>query len=213
MKGVEVYGQVRRAVYVEGLSRREVARRFGIDPRTVAKMLAFSVPPGYRRGRPPARPKLDPYIGIIDRILEEDKGQPGKQQHTSKRIFERLRDEHGYSGGVTVLKDNEDERAPRAPEGVVSFRHGPAHRPGRDGRDRRKGAEDLLLRDGSAAQRRLPSTGLSGGEQRGLLRGPSRWLRVLRRRATLDPVRQSQAGGSAYPGRWPAAEDPGLQRV
>ena len=32
MKGVEVYGQVRRAVYVEGLSRREAARRFGIDP-------------------------------------------------------------------------------------------------------------------------------------------------------------------------------------
>jgi hypothetical protein len=49
MKGVELYGQVRRAVYVEGLSRREAARRFGIDPRTVAKMLAFSVPPGYRR--------------------------------------------------------------------------------------------------------------------------------------------------------------------
>jgi hypothetical protein len=51
MKGVELYGQVRRAVYVEGLSRREAARRFGIDPRTVPKMLAFSVPPGYRRGQ------------------------------------------------------------------------------------------------------------------------------------------------------------------
>ena len=84
MKGVELYGQVRRAVYVEGMSRREAARRFGIDPRTVAKMLAFSVPPGYRRNRPPARPKMDPFVGIIDRILEEDKGRPAKQQHTSK---------------------------------------------------------------------------------------------------------------------------------
>jgi predicted ester cyclase len=55
MKGVELYGQVRRAVYVEGMSRREAARRFGIDPRTVAKMLAFSVPPGYRRSQRPAR--------------------------------------------------------------------------------------------------------------------------------------------------------------
>jgi hypothetical protein len=36
MKRVELYGQVRRAVYVEGISRREAARRFGIDPRTVA---------------------------------------------------------------------------------------------------------------------------------------------------------------------------------
>ena len=104
MKGVELYGQVRRAVYVEGLSRREVARRFGIDPRTVAKMLAFSVPPGYRRSRPPARPKLDAFLGVIDRILEEDKGRPAKQQHTSKRIFERLRDEHGYNGGITIVR-------------------------------------------------------------------------------------------------------------
>ena len=46
MKRVELYAQVRRAVYVEGNSQREAARRFGIDPRTVAKMLAFSVPPG-----------------------------------------------------------------------------------------------------------------------------------------------------------------------
>ena len=104
MKGVELYGQVRRAVYVEGLSRREAARRFGIDPRTVAKMLAFSVPPGYRRSRQPARPKLDAFSGVIDRIVEEDKSRPAKQQHTSKRIFERLRDEYGYGGGITIVR-------------------------------------------------------------------------------------------------------------
>jgi hypothetical protein len=85
MNGVELYGQVRRAVYVEGLSRREAARRFGIDPRTVAKVLAFSVPPGYRRTQPPARPKLDPFLGIIDRILEKDKDQSAKQQSNSKQ--------------------------------------------------------------------------------------------------------------------------------
>ena len=55
MKAVELYGRVRYAVQIEGLSRREAARQFGIDPRTVAKMLEFSVPPGYRRRRPPAR--------------------------------------------------------------------------------------------------------------------------------------------------------------
>src|SRR5438094_1635987 len=69
MKVVELYGRVRYAVQIEGLSRREAARQFGIDPRTVAKMLAFSVPPGYRRSRPPARPKLDPFTGIIHGIL------------------------------------------------------------------------------------------------------------------------------------------------
>jgi hypothetical protein len=72
MKGVELYAQVRFAVQIEGVSRREAARRYGIDPRTVAKMLAFSVPPGYRRSRPPTRPKLDPFTGIIDEILAAD---------------------------------------------------------------------------------------------------------------------------------------------
>ena len=90
MKRVELYGRVRHAVMIEGLSQREAARCFGIDPRTVRKMLSYSVPPGYVRTRPPVRPKLDPFIGIIDRILEEDKDRPKKQRHTSKRIFERL---------------------------------------------------------------------------------------------------------------------------
>ena len=32
MKGVELYAQVRYAVQIDGLSPREAARRFGIDP-------------------------------------------------------------------------------------------------------------------------------------------------------------------------------------
>jgi transposase len=158
-----------RAVYVEGLSRREAARRFGIDPRTVAKMLAFSVPPGYRRTRPAARPKLDLFLGIIDRILEEDKGQPAKQQHTSKRIFERLRDEHGYTGGITVVKDYVHERRLRQREMFVPLRHDPGHAQVDFG-------EALAVIGGIhffamdlTAQRRLPGAGLSGGEQRSLL--------------------------------------------
>jgi transposase len=112
---------------VEGLSRREVARRFGIDPRTVAKMLAFSVPAGYRRSRRPARPKLDPFIGVLYRILEEDKSRPAKRQHTSKRIFERVRDEHGYGGGVTIVKDYVHEHRQRSREMFVPLRHDPGH--------------------------------------------------------------------------------------
>ena len=72
MKGVELYGRVRYAVQIEGLSHREAARRFGVDPRTVAKMMVFSVPPGYRWDAPPKRPKLDPFVGIIDQIIADD---------------------------------------------------------------------------------------------------------------------------------------------
>ncbi len=73
MYRVDLYRRVRLACHHEGLSRREAARRFGIDRKTVSKMLAFSVPPGYRRSGPPRRPKLDPFTGIIDRILEDDR--------------------------------------------------------------------------------------------------------------------------------------------
>jgi transposase len=127
MKGVELYGQVRHAVRIEGLSRRAAARRFGLDPRTVSKMLVFSVPPGYRRSRSPARPKLDGFVGIIDQILEDDKGRPAKQRHTSKRIFERLRDEHGYGGGLTIVKDYVLGQRQRQREMFMPLRHDPGH--------------------------------------------------------------------------------------
>ena len=84
MKGVELYARVRFAVQIEGVSQREAARRFGIDPRTVAKMLVFSVPPGYRRRRPPVRPKLDPFTEIIDAILVADEGRPRKHNYSHR---------------------------------------------------------------------------------------------------------------------------------
>lgn len=104
MKTVELYARVRRAVLVEGMSRRAVARGFGLARKTVSKMLAYSVPPGYQRQKPIRRPKLGPWQGVIDAILEEDKQRPRKQRHTAKRIFERLRAEHSYTGGYTIVK-------------------------------------------------------------------------------------------------------------
>ena len=127
MKGVELYGRVRYAVQIEGLSHREAARQFGIDPRTVAKMVKFSVPPGYVRKKPPARPKLDPFILVIDGILLDDKSRPKKQQHTAKRIFERLRDEYGFTGGITIVKDYVAGWHRRAQEMFVPLVHPPGH--------------------------------------------------------------------------------------
>jgi len=102
---VELYGRVRHAVLVDGMSRREAARIFGINRRTVEKMLRFSIPPGYRRDKAIRRPKLDGFTGIIDQILEADNLVPKKQRHTSKRIFERLRDEHRFEGGITIVRN------------------------------------------------------------------------------------------------------------
>jgi transposase len=127
MKAVDLYARVRRACHVEGMSQRQAARVFGIDPKTVAKMLRFSVPPGYRRSTPPARPKLDGFTGVIDRILEEDQERPRKQRHTARRLFQRLRAEHGYAGGETIVKDYVRNRRLRAREMFVPLVHPPGH--------------------------------------------------------------------------------------
>ena len=98
---MELYSRVRRAVRVEGRSQRDVAREFGLARKTVRKMLEFSEPPGYQRQKPVRRPKLGPWQGVIDAILEDDKQRPKKQRHTAKRIFDRLRAEHAFTGGYT----------------------------------------------------------------------------------------------------------------
>ena len=127
MKNVDDYLKVRFAVQIEGLSKRAAARRFGIDPRTVDKMMKFSVPRGYERKKPPVRPKLDPFITIIDKILADDKSRPKKQQHTSKRIFERLREEHTFTGGITIVKDYVAGWQQRSREMFVPLVHPPGH--------------------------------------------------------------------------------------
>ena len=119
MYHVEIYVRVRRACMVEGMSVREASRVFGLHRDTVRKMLAYSAPPGYRRQDPPRRPKLAPFTGVIDAILEADRQVPRKQRHTAKRIFERRRDEHGFDGGYTTVKDYVRENRRRTQEMFV----------------------------------------------------------------------------------------------
>ena len=127
MYHVEPYARVRRSVMVEGMSVREASRVFGLHRDTVRKMLAYSVPPGYRRQEPSRKPKLEPFTGVIDAILEADRQVPRKQRHTAKRIFERLRDEHGFTGGYTTVKDYVRENRRRTQEMFVPLSHPPGH--------------------------------------------------------------------------------------
>ena len=127
MYDVEIYVRVRRACMVEGMSVREASRVFGLHRDTVRKMLAYSAPPGYRRQDPPRRPRLEPFTGVIDAILEADRQVPRKQRHTAKRIFERLRDEHGFDGQYTIVKDYVRERRRRTQEMFVPLSHAPGH--------------------------------------------------------------------------------------
>lgn len=127
MKSVELYLRVRQSVFVEGRTRRETARLFGIARKTVDKMCTFSLPPGYRRSAPPRRPKLGDFTGIIDQILLDDRRLPMKQRHTAKRIFERLRDEHQFTGKYTIVKAYVHDHGLRSKEMFVPLHHPAGH--------------------------------------------------------------------------------------
>jgi len=109
------------------MSIHEISRVYGLHRDTIRKVLRFSVPPGYQRSKPPRKPKLDPFIGVIDSIIESDKARSKKQRHTAKRIFERIRDEHDYPGGYTIVKDYVREKRLRSCEMFVPLNHAPGH--------------------------------------------------------------------------------------
>ncbi len=124
---VDLYLKVRQAHFQDGLSGRQISRDFGISRDSVAKMLRYSEPPGYRRIAPIRRPKLGAYTDQINQWLAEDKSRPRKQRHTAKRIFERLRDECGFSGGYTIVKDYVRLRKRTGREMFVPLHHPPGH--------------------------------------------------------------------------------------
>jgi len=83
--------------------------------------------PGYQRQSPIRRPKLDAFVSTIEHWLEEDLKVPRKQRHTAKRVFDRLRDERGFTGGYTIIKDYMRERDQRRQEVFVPLSHPPGH--------------------------------------------------------------------------------------
>ena len=102
---MEMWSEIRREVLTGALSKRAAIAKYRVGWHTLKKMLAHGEPPGYRQAKQRPKPKLEPFLPVIWQILEDDGKAPPKQKHTARRIFERLRDEHGYTGGETVVKD------------------------------------------------------------------------------------------------------------
>jgi transposase len=102
----------------------EVLDRPVIDLDAALSQFSLKAPQGEVAAVGYAR-KLGPLVPIIDAILEADKTAPRKQRHTAKRIFERLRIEHGYAGGYTVVKDYVRIARTRSREVFVPLAHPP----------------------------------------------------------------------------------------
>ncbi|HWL07372.1 MAG TPA: IS21 family transposase [Planctomicrobium sp.] len=108
----------------EQAGRLSALRHYGIHWQTLEKMLSHSEPPGYRRS-PSRTSKLDRFVPVIEQILKEDKSSHRKQRHTAKKIFERLRDEHGYTGGQTLVAMAVRDLKPKSREVFLPLSHPP----------------------------------------------------------------------------------------
>jgi transposase len=122
---MEMWSEIRRRVLVEGVSKRAVCREFGVGFHTLEKILGHVEPPGYRQGVVRDRPKLGAFTGVIDQILDDDLSAPPKQRHTARRIFERLRDEHGFGGSEVTVRRYVAARKRRGREVFVPLSHPP----------------------------------------------------------------------------------------
>ncbi len=101
---MQQWSEVRRRVRTGELSLRQAAVEYGLNFRTVRKIVQQPEPPSFRKPAPRAKPVLGPFLSIIQQILDDDRHAPPKQRHTARRIYERLRDEHDYRGGASSVR-------------------------------------------------------------------------------------------------------------
>lgn len=95
--------RIRRDFYVEGKSRRQIAKELGHGYWTIRKALEAAKPLPYQLKSPKPAPKLDKYKTRIEGLLLEEATLPRKQRYTTRNIFEIVR-EAGYEGSESNLR-------------------------------------------------------------------------------------------------------------
>ena len=126
---MEVYGEIRRR-YVEGQSQRQIAQELGISRNTVEKYCKGGVIPGDRKTPKRESPVLTEQVcNFIKNCLSEDENEGlKKQNHTAKRIYDRLVEECGFSGGESTIRRKVRELKDKGREAFIplSFEPGEA---------------------------------------------------------------------------------------
>lgn len=100
---MDQYELIRTAQRIYGKSGREIARETGHSRNTVKKALEGQLW-GYSSRRHQPYPVLGQYLDLIDGWLLADREAPKKQRHTAHRVYERLVDEYGFTGGESTVR-------------------------------------------------------------------------------------------------------------
>ena len=95
---------IRRDHFILRKSIRQIAKERHVARKTIRAALRDASPTVYKRKIDPPSPVLGPFHAIIRQILKDDETQPRKQRHTCRRVWERLRDEHGFTGAESTVR-------------------------------------------------------------------------------------------------------------
>jgi transposase len=118
---VYIQEAIRKAYYRDKKGIRQIVRELGVARNTVRKILADETcePPRYRLGQPKRQPVMGAYLGVIEGWLKADEEAPRKQRHTAKRIYERLREEYGFTGSERRVREVVAECQKKPKEGFL----------------------------------------------------------------------------------------------
>ena len=103
MLTVETLGKIRRDHFVHGKSIKAIARLRGVSRNTVRKALRSEETAFRYERKSVARPKLGPYQGRLDGLLEENASKSKRERLTVMRLFEQLRSE-GFEGSYDSVR-------------------------------------------------------------------------------------------------------------
>ena len=100
MSKVQTIRQLKR----EGESIAGISRIVGVSRDTVYKYLEMDDFSPEMPVKKPAKSIMDEYRPVIEGYLDDDARRWRKQRHTAKRIYERLRDEHGCTASESTVR-------------------------------------------------------------------------------------------------------------
>src|SRR6266508_3644253 len=103
MSRVELFERIRREYRDEGVSIRGLAERHRVHRRTVREAVRSAVP-APRKTPVRAASALGGHEATVRRWLTEDLSAPRKQRHTARRVWQRLRGEHGAEVAESTVR-------------------------------------------------------------------------------------------------------------
>jgi len=102
---MEIWSEIRRRVLAGEMRMRQACTEYHLNFRTVRKIVRHAEPPPLRAPQSRPKPVLGPFLPVLQQIIDDDRHAPPKQRHTARRIYERLRDEQGYTGCPSIVRD------------------------------------------------------------------------------------------------------------